>query len=118
MKNTRYASKALGALAITIFLSVIVWRQETVLAALLPVPFIVCGAMTALRYVFLMREKPKAAGLCGKGYLVGFLLYWFGFLGYVSYRAMADQNDSFLILAVPMWGAGVYVAYKGFAKRG
>ena len=52
MKNTRYVSKALGALAVTIFLSVIVWRQETVLAALLPVPFIVCGAMTALRYVF------------------------------------------------------------------
>lgn len=118
MKNTRYVSKALGALAVTIFLSVIVWRQETVLAALLPVPFIICGAMTALRYVFLMREKPKAAGFCAKGYLVGFLLYWFGFLGYVLYRALADQSYSFLILAVPMCGAGVYVAYKGFAKRG
>ena len=49
-----------------------------------------------------------------KLYIVGFLLFWFGFLIVVDYFAIKQGQMSILVFSLIFWGVGIYIAIKNF----
>lgn len=63
--------------------------------------------------VFDKHEKLNIADkIFSKLYIVGFLLFWFGFLIVFDYFAIKQGQMSILVFSLIFWIAGIYVAIK------
>lgn len=51
-----------------------------------------------------------------KLYIIGFLLFWFGFLIVGCYIIIREQSYSMLLFSIPFWIAGIFIVYKKFKK--
>lgn len=52
-------------------------------------------------------------------FVIGFLLFWFGFLIFFDYLAIKQINNGgvqLILFSLIFWAAGIYVAYKQFKK--
>ena len=65
--------------------------------------------------VFYKYEKLNIAyKIFSKLYIVGFLLFWFGFLIVFDYFAIKQGQMSMLAFSLIFWIVGIYVAIKNF----
>jgi len=65
--------------------------------------------------VFDKHEKLNIADkIFSKLYIVGFLLFWFGFLIVFDYIAITQRQMSMLAFSLIFWIVGIYVAIKNF----
>lgn len=65
--------------------------------------------------VFEKYEKLNIADkIFSKLYIVGFLLFWFGFLIVFDYIAITQGQMSMLAFSLVFWTVGIYVALKNF----
>lgn len=65
--------------------------------------------------VFDKHEKLNIADkIFSKLYILGFLLFWFGFLIVCDYIAIKQGQMSMLAFSLIFWVAGIYVAIKNF----
>ena len=81
-------------------------------------PFLIvslCGSGNSFARVF---RKPKLAELFHKGYLIVFLLFWFGMLSFATYNIINQgENLIILIFLITFWIVGFYVVYRFFIKK-
>lgn len=55
--------------------------------------------------------------LCEKGYVIVFLLYWFGTLAYFSIKTIiAGENFILVLSTIPFWLAGIAFAYYSIGR--
>lgn len=60
----------------------------------------------------------RGADIFGKLYVIGFLIFWFGFLAYGSYYLVKSHAYAFLMFTVPFWIGGISIIHKKMLGRG
>lgn len=76
------------------------------------IPFLICSFAQILKYIFLILEKTKYIQVINKIFVVGFLLFWFGFLVYSIYYSLLKKEYSLLLFSIPFWLVGILILKK------
>lgn len=61
----------------------------------------------------------KTNNLSNKIYIIGFLIFWYGFLIFFDYLAFKSWNENgkqLFFFSLLFWAVGIYVIYKNFKK--
>ena len=72
-------------------------------------PFLICALAMAGKSIAQMIGKEKWAMVFHKLFVVGFLLFWFGFLMVAGFIAIRDKQYSLLFLIVPFSLIGFFI---------
>lgn len=80
-------------------------------------PFLICGLIELVKVILLLLNKTKFIPLLNKFYIIIFLVYWFGFLGYWGYISLIDGQYLLLLFSTPFWIVGIYVIYQSFFQK-
>lgn len=111
MKNKSiYINKLVSSVFITILL--IYFMIKTPSSKIIFVPFLICGFSMIGKSISLIIEKKKYANLFDKLFVVGFLLFWFGFIIMWCYTSFKNGDYLQTIFSIPFWLAGIYVIKK------
>ncbi len=79
-------------------------------------PFLICSCTEFIKAFLFMINKTKLVPLLNKIYIISFLLYWFGFLGYWCYISFMDGQYLLPLFSIPFWLIGIYIIYQSFFK--
>lgn len=110
MKKNIYTSKLISSVFITMIL--FYFMVKTTSPKVIFIPFLLSGVSMVGKNVALILDKKKYAIIFAKLFIVGFLIFWFGFLTVAGYRSVRDKNYSMLIFALPFWLVGIYLVKK------
>lgn len=73
------------------------------------IPFLICGLSMAGKSLAQMTGKEKWAAVFHKLFTIGFLLFWFGFLGVAAFICLRDKSYSMLLFTLPFWVVGFFI---------
>lgn len=107
LKLGSLTSKLISAILITIFLTYSMIRTPS--PKIIFVPFLICSISMAGKCIALILDKKKIAVLFSKLFIVGFLLFWFGFLVVAFFISLRDKSYSLILFSLPFWLVGIYV---------
>lgn len=115
MKNKSiYLRKLVTSVFATILL--IYFMIKTPSPKVIFVPFLICGISMISKSISLMMEKKKYATIFDKSFIIGFLLFWFGFIIMWCYTSFKQGNPLQTIFSIPFWIAGIYIVKKKLFK--
>lgn len=115
MKNKSiYTRKLVSSVFATILL--IYFIIKTPSPKIIFVPFLMCGVSMIGKSISLMIEKKKYATIFDKSFIIGFLLFWFGFIIMWCYTSFKQGNPLQTIFSIPFWIAGIYIIKKRLLK--
>ena len=80
-------------------------------------PFLLCACCLFWRNIAMIKNNDLMAEKLGKVYVLIFLLYWFGMIGFGSYTMISDGEDLMILALLPFILAGFYVIYDTFFKK-
>lgn len=113
MKNKNiYIANIIRAIIISIFLIIIVIKNQYIIPRLIILPFLFCGIFTIGKNACLLKENRRGANIFSKLFVLSFLIFWFGFLVIWSYLCIRKNNYFSLVFTIPFWIAGVYIVCK------
>lgn len=72
-------------------------------------PFIICAIASLLKNISIVIEKTKYINLFNTIYVIGFLLFWFGFLIYATCISLINKEYSLIIFSIPFWLVGFHL---------
>lgn len=75
------------------------------------IPFVICSASLLVKNILLLFDN-NSVDIFNKIYIVGFLLFWFGFLFFYSYTCLISKEYLMLLFTVPFWIVGIYIIRK------
>jgi len=73
------------------------------------VPFLTCGFSMAGKSLMQMTGKEKWAVVFHKLFIIGFLLFWFGFLSVAVFICLRDKSYGMLLFTLPFWVVGFFL---------
>ena len=111
-----YINKLIYTLIITIFLIILIFKQNTIASKIIIVPFVICGITIILNAVFSLLNKNRLAKISKKIYILVFLIYWFAILGYGAYKSIINRQYSLFFAIIPLLIGGAYIIYKNIIK--
>ena len=81
------------------------------------IPFIICAIAIVGKNVAILCGKKNLAVSFSKLFTIGFLLFWFGFLGVAAFVCVRDKNYNTLVFTLPFWIAGIVVVKRRFFRN-
>ena len=75
------------------------------------IPFVICSASLLVKNILLLFDNNNIA-IFNKIYVIGFLLFWVGFLIFYCYICLISKEYLLLLFTIPFWIAGIYVIRK------
>ena len=73
------------------------------------VPFLICGLSLAGKSSAQLLKKGKWVTAFHKLFILGFLLFWFGFLAVAAFTCIRDKLYGMLLFTLPFWVIGFFV---------
>lgn len=73
------------------------------------VPFLICGISMAGKSIAQILNKKKLELIFGRLFILGFLLFFIGFLVVAGYISIRDKNYSLLMFSIPFWLVGIFL---------
>jgi len=73
------------------------------------VPFLICGLSLAGKSLMQLTGNSKWAAVFHKLFVIGFLLFWFGFLSVAVFICLRDKSYGMLLFTMPFWVIGFFV---------
>lgn len=73
------------------------------------IPFLICSLSMAGRSIARILNKEKMEFVFGKLFVLGFLIFFVGFLIVAGYTSIRDKNYSLLIFSIPFWLVGIFL---------
>lgn len=73
------------------------------------IPFLVCSISLAGKSIAQMLDRKKLEFIFGKVFVLGFLLFFVGFLIFAGYTSIRDRNYSLLVFSIPFWIMGIFL---------
>lgn len=110
MHNGLAARKFISALFATGLLIYILFRTQSPKIILLP--FLICSISLTGKSLSQMLRKEKLASVFHKVFILGFLLFWFGFLAVAAFISIRDKSYSMLLFTLPFWLVGIYLVKR------
>lgn len=82
------------------------------------IPFIICFISVLFMSLASILNKDIIVKLMNKIYVIGFLIFWIGFLIFATYTIIKQENDySMLLFTIPFWLVAIFLIYKEFIKK-
>jgi len=107
MKKTPAVRNLIGSILLTgIFLYLM---GKTPSPKIIFVPFLICGLSLAGKSTAQLLKKGKWITAFHKLFILGFLLFWFGFLAAAAYTCIRSKNYGMLLFTLPFWVIGFFV---------
>lgn len=107
MKQNFLIKKLISAIGITGLL--IYFMLNTTSPKVIFLPFLVCSISMIGKQMALFLNKNTLVNVFQKLFLVGFLLFLFGFLIMAGYISLRDESYSLLIGSMPFWIIGLFM---------
>ena len=108
MKNKIFfINRLISSLLITILL--IYFFIKTPNNKIIFIPFLICSFASLFKNIFLIIDNPNLIKLFNQIYIVGFSLFWFGFLIYWCYQCFIIQEYLSLLFSIPFWLVGINI---------
>ena len=115
MKKGIYLSRLISSI---LFILILIYLYvKTPNGKIILIPFLVCGTAVVLKNVFLLMAKKNYVRIFNKIYLVGFMLFWFGFLIYFSYISIINKEYSLVLFSIPFWIVGISILRKNLFDK-
>lgn len=93
-------------------------RCSDITSKLIFSPFYLCGLCSAGLIISKVFENNTLEKIFLKGYIVIFLIYWFGFISFWTIGIIKQEgNFLYALFSIPFWIAGIYIIYKYFIKK-
>ena len=73
------------------------------------VPFLICGLSMAGKSLAQIMNKEKWVAVFHKLFVLGFLLFWVGFLVVAAFISIRDKNYGMLLFTLPFWVDGFFL---------
>ena len=102
--------KLIRSLLITLLL--VLFYINTSNGKVILIPFIICSISLVLKDLCIMLNKEKFIKYFNKLYVVGFFIFWFGFLSYFSYLSIINKEYLMLLFSIPFWLIGIVIFRK------
>ena len=111
MKNKRmYITRLVYSILTTGFL--IYFFSKTINGRIIFIPFLICGFSQVIKNILMVLNKKDYAKIFDKVFVLGFLLFWFGFLIYWCFTSVRDKNYTLLLPTIPFWIVSIYIIKK------
>lgn len=81
------------------------------------IPFVICGISIVGKNFARIFNQKKWEMIFGKLFVLGFLLFYMGFLVVAAYTSIRDKNYSMLIFSIPFWLVGIYLIKKRLLNK-
>lgn len=107
-----YIGTIIRSLIIFIFLLLIITKNSDMLSKLMIFPFLLCSLFSVGKNICLLKDKNNIANVFSKLFIISFLTFWFGLLGYGSYLFIKVNNYFNLVFTLPFWIGGIYIIRK------
>ena len=107
MKNPMVVRKLILSLFITGLLAYFMVKSPS--PKIIFVPFLICGISMAGKCIALIGGQEKWAAVFHKAFILGFLLFWFGFLAVAAFICIRDQSYGMLLFTLPFWVVGFFI---------
>ena len=115
MKNKSiYIIAMIRSSMISLLLLMIMFKNESIMAKMMILPFLLCALCSIGKNIGFMLEKKKISILFDQLFKIIFLIFWFGFLIYSSYFCLISKNYIYLFMTLPFWIGGLYFTRKCF----
>ena len=76
------------------------------------VPFLICSISMFGQTAARISNNKKYISIFHKLFVIGFSLFWFGFLIVACYLSFRDGNYSMIVFSLPFWIVGTYFVRK------
>lgn len=73
------------------------------------VPFLICGLSLAGKSFGQFMGREKWVTVFHKLFILGFLLFWFGFLAVAVFLSIRDKSYGMLLFTLPFWVVGFFI---------
>lgn len=111
MKNKSiYTRKLVSSVFIAILL--IYFMIKTPSPKIIFVPFLISTISMIGKSISLIMEKKKYANIFDKSFIIGFLLFLFGFIIMWCYTSFKSGDYLQILFSIPFWIAGIYIVKK------
>ena len=114
MKKYIYIKNLILSVIITFLL--LYFYSMTPNGKLVLIPFIICSFSILLKNIFLLTNKEKYVIIFNKIFIIGFLLFWFGFLSFSCYISFINKEYSIILFTIPFWLVGFHIIKKYLKK--
>ena len=115
MKNGIAAKKLITSLIVTILLVSFMMKNEG--SKLIFIPFLICSVSQIGKSLSVILNKSKGVALFQKLFVLGFALFWVGFLVMAGFICIRDKNYQMLLFTIPFWIAGIFIIRSKLLKR-
>ena len=79
---------------------------------LMLLPFLVCGGSLLMKNICLLIGKVEYLYIFNKIYIIGFFMFWFGFLIVWCYQSIINDEYLMLLFSIPFWLIGILFVRK------
>lgn len=117
MKNSLSTRNLISSIVSTVLLLCFMAKSPS--TKIIFVPFLICSLSMAGKSIARILNKKKMEFLFGKLFVLGFLLFFIGFLVVACFVSIRDKNYSLLVFLIPFWLIGIYlIKNRLFWKKG
>ncbi|MBE6149052.1 MAG: hypothetical protein E7167_06190 [Firmicutes bacterium] len=114
LKNT---ISIMGISIICIFLIFIFFKLPDFISKVIFFPFLGCGLCSFGSIVSRIFQNYRLEKWFLKGYIIIFLIFWFGFLFFWTIGIVKQEgNYLYAIFSIPFWVIGIFIIYKYIIK--
>ena len=110
MKTGLAACRFISALFATGLLVYILFRTSS--PKIILTPFLICSISLTGKSFAQLLSKEKLASVFHKLFILGFLLFWFGFLSVAAFICIRDKSYGMLLFTLPFWVVGIYLVNR------
>ena len=116
MKNLRFTKQTITSILVFGILTYILFNTKDWMTKIVIIPFLIFSLGLFLKNIFLMLKKRNIAKIMEKIYVIEFFIYYFGFLFYWDYIAIANKDYMSVVFSLLAWFGGILVAYKRYLR--
>ena len=81
------------------------------------IPFLIAAVATLGKLYSMYFKNINWTIFFHKLYIIGFLMFWFGFLIIATYISINNKQYDMIVFSIPLWIVGIYLGYKNFIKK-
>lgn len=115
MKNSFIFRKLI--ISVIAVLLLLYFMINTTSTKLVFIPFLICSLSMIGKSVAQIFGREKVAEIFQRLFVIGFLLFFMGFLLVVCYISIRDKNYSMLIFSIPFWIVGIILFRNKLLNR-
>ena len=117
MNNNFNLKKLITSVFITVLLLYFMVKTPGINSKIILVPFWICSITMVGKQIALFLGKRKLAVVFSKLYIIGFLLFLFGFLSVAVFLCIRDKNYNMLLLTLPFWIVGIHIVKRSLLNN-